>query len=352
MDQAHLVEALDGVLRRLGGTARKWRTDHLATVIRPGSADVQASFVPVAKHYGAIVVPCPPRRGNRRGRWVRVRSAPWWRTMTATTPEAAQVSLDRFWATTGDARLRPPALRRAGHPHRRVRPTWPTVGELAEGEALMALPAVPFPATIEEAHPSMTEPRWRLGGTATPSTRPGRRRAHAASPPADSDSGGLHAWRCAAGGPSPGAAGGGNGGAHPGASLLVIDLLALPVLHLQSLLPLIEQTSLSIISLLAIHTPRSRLSLPSWTWPPWPTSWPAPSRAAQRSPARRCRRERRPLGLPEAASPSGVPPYDHGGRGPARELDHTAQAKLSHQAFLERLLAVEVAASTNAARSA
>jgi hypothetical protein len=28
--------------------------------------------------------------------------------MTATTPEEAQVSLDRFWETTGDARLRPP----------------------------------------------------------------------------------------------------------------------------------------------------------------------------------------------------------------------------------------------------
>ena len=50
MDQPHLIEALDGVLRRLGGTARHWRTDRLATVIRPGSADMQASFAPVAKH--------------------------------------------------------------------------------------------------------------------------------------------------------------------------------------------------------------------------------------------------------------------------------------------------------------
>lgn len=65
MDQAHLIEAIDSVLRRLGGTARHWRTDRLATVIKPGTAEVQASFAPVAKHYGAIVVPCPPRRGNR-----------------------------------------------------------------------------------------------------------------------------------------------------------------------------------------------------------------------------------------------------------------------------------------------
>ena len=38
MDQAHLVEAMDEVMRRLGGTARVWRTDRLATVIAPGTS--------------------------------------------------------------------------------------------------------------------------------------------------------------------------------------------------------------------------------------------------------------------------------------------------------------------------
>ena len=66
MDQPHLVEAMDAVLRRHGGTAREWRTDRLATVIVPGTRDVQPSFAPVAKHYGAVVRPCPPRRGNRK----------------------------------------------------------------------------------------------------------------------------------------------------------------------------------------------------------------------------------------------------------------------------------------------
>lgn len=155
MDQPHLIEAIDAVLRRLGGTARHWRVDRLATVIRPGSADVQASFAPVAKYYGAIVVPCPPRRGNRKGAvecGVKFMCGRWWRTMTATTPEQAQVSLDRFWATTGDARLRPPGryadpdTLAAGDGERAV---WPTVGELAETEQLMALPPVPYPATIE-----------------------------------------------------------------------------------------------------------------------------------------------------------------------------------------------------------
>ena len=39
----------------------------MTTVIVAGSDRVQASFVPVAKHYGVGVDPCPPRRGNRKG---------------------------------------------------------------------------------------------------------------------------------------------------------------------------------------------------------------------------------------------------------------------------------------------
>lgn len=150
MDQAHLIEAMDAVLRRLGGTPRHWRVDRMATVIVPGTADVQASFAPVAKFYGSIVVPCPPRRGNRKGSveaGVRFATGRWWRTLQAESPEAAQVSLDRFWQTTGDARLRSPrGVCEA--PADASRPKWPTVGELAEKEPLLALPAGPYPATI------------------------------------------------------------------------------------------------------------------------------------------------------------------------------------------------------------
>jgi transposase len=158
MDQAHLIEAMDAVMRRLGGTARTWRTDRLATVIVPGSAEVQKSFAPVAKHYGAIVIPCPPRRGNRKGAvecGVKFCCGRWWRTMTATTMAEGQVSLDHFWSGTGDARLRPPG--RYLDPGEQVddggRPRWPSVGELAEAEVLMALPAAPYPATIEVQAP-------------------------------------------------------------------------------------------------------------------------------------------------------------------------------------------------------
>lgn len=141
MDQAHLIWAMHEVMVRLGGTARVWRTDRLATVIVPGSADVQSSFAPVAKHYRAVVEPCPPRRGNRKGAVessVRFVSGRWWRTMSTTTPEEAQRSLDRFCTTVGDERER-----------RRADGTRTTVAVLGDAEPLLALPPVPFPAVIE-----------------------------------------------------------------------------------------------------------------------------------------------------------------------------------------------------------
>jgi hypothetical protein len=140
LDQAHLIEAMDAVMRRLGGTTRIWRTDRLATVIVPGTRDVQPSFAPVAKYYQAIVEPCPPRRGNRKGAVessVRYVSGRWWRTMTAETPEEAQITLDRFCSGPGDGRER-----RLGGGQKT------TVGALADAEELAALPAAPYPATV------------------------------------------------------------------------------------------------------------------------------------------------------------------------------------------------------------
>ena len=67
MDQAHLVVAIGEVLERLGGTARRWRTDRMATVVAPGTDRLQASFAPVAKHYGVGVDVCAPRRPRRKG---------------------------------------------------------------------------------------------------------------------------------------------------------------------------------------------------------------------------------------------------------------------------------------------
>ena len=159
LDQAHLIEAMDAVMRRLGGTARVWRTDRLATVIVPGTRDVQPSFAPVAKHYGAIVEPCPPRRGNRKGAVesaVRFTCGRWWRTMTATTPEEAQVSLDRFLAGPGDARER-----------RTATGVRTTVGALADAEPLLALPARRSQRPSRSLAWSPRTRRSRSAGTAT-----------------------------------------------------------------------------------------------------------------------------------------------------------------------------------------
>jgi hypothetical protein len=133
LDQPHLIEAMDAVMRRHGGTPRVWRTDRLATVIVPGSRDVQPSFAPVAKHYGVVVEPCPPRRGNRKGAVessVRYVCGRWWRTMTAVTPAQAQASLDAFCSGTADAR------------RRKADGIASTVGALADAEPLLALPSV------------------------------------------------------------------------------------------------------------------------------------------------------------------------------------------------------------------
>ena len=114
---------------------------------------MQASFAPVAKHYAAIVAPCPPRRGNRKGAvecGVKYVCGRWWRTMTATTMAEAQLSLDRFLATTGDARLRPPGryarsrrARRRATARGRPSAPWPTP------RSSWPCPALPYPATVE-----------------------------------------------------------------------------------------------------------------------------------------------------------------------------------------------------------
>ena len=159
-DQPHLIEAMDGVLRRLGGNARRWRVDRMATVVDPRTGIVQPSFVPVAKHYGAAVVACPPRRGNRKGSVEKSNhfaTQRFWRTMTAPAIEEAQRHLDRFCERIGDARPRSMAKLEAlvgqeaavtflaARGRRR-----PTVGDLAELERLRPLPAACYPATVEE----------------------------------------------------------------------------------------------------------------------------------------------------------------------------------------------------------
>jgi hypothetical protein len=131
----------------------------MATVVDPKTGVVQPSFLPVAKHYGVTVVPCPPRRGNRKGsveKSIHFATERFWRTMTAETLAQAQLQLDRFCERIADRRPRPFAkleellgtegakakLAAAGRGR-------PTVADLAEAEVLRPLPATCYPAVVE-----------------------------------------------------------------------------------------------------------------------------------------------------------------------------------------------------------
>ena len=135
MDFARLVGALDGVLRRLGGTTRCWRTDRMATIVEPGSGRLRAEAAELAKHYGVTVSVCPRYRPQRKGvveAAIRYLGRSWWRTARAADPAEAQRSLDRWCLEVADRRRRGPL----------------TVAEKAAAEPLLPLPATPYPAEL------------------------------------------------------------------------------------------------------------------------------------------------------------------------------------------------------------
>ncbi len=130
-----LAAALDGILRRFGGTARCWRTDRMATIVAPGSGRLRAEAAELAKHYGATVAICPPRRAQRKGvveAAIRYLQRSWWRTAAVATSTEAQASLDRWSGEVADQR------RRDGL----------TVAVRAAAEPLLPLPPTPYPAEL------------------------------------------------------------------------------------------------------------------------------------------------------------------------------------------------------------
>ncbi|MFN2569368.1 MAG: IS21 family transposase [Candidatus Dormibacteria bacterium] len=135
-DQPHLIQAIDAVLRQLGGTARRWRFDRMGTVVTIGTARVLATFAAVAKHYGVGVDICPPRRGNRKGGVEKANhfaTQRWWRTAPVSDLEQATRAFEEFQSTIGDARERHGT----------------TVGQAVLTERLLPLPALPYPAGME-----------------------------------------------------------------------------------------------------------------------------------------------------------------------------------------------------------
>jgi len=132
---AHVIESLDGVLRRLGGTTRRWRTDRMAGVVAPGTDRLLPEFAACAKHYGVGVDVCPARRARRKGvaeAVVKYLTRSWWCSARIKTLGEAQTSLDRFCVEVADERRRGPS----------------TIAKLAASERLLGLPSVPFPAEI------------------------------------------------------------------------------------------------------------------------------------------------------------------------------------------------------------
>jgi len=133
----HLAEALDGVLRRLGGTARCWRTDRMATVVRPGTDRLRPEAAAMAKHYGVQITVCPANRPQRKGvveKAIQYVTQSWWRSAPLSTPAQAQADLDRWCVAVADRRRRGRS----------------TVSELAAAEPLRSLPELPFPAQYRE----------------------------------------------------------------------------------------------------------------------------------------------------------------------------------------------------------
>src|SRR5450759_711183 len=132
-DQPQLIEAIDGVIRRLGGVSHRWRFDRMSTVCYPGSGRLTASFAPVAIHYGAGVDICPgavvdrhrrERRGQPPGAGIADGAHPVEPPAMAHPAEAADDpvdGLDQLGLVLGLGQHRPPPRRVRQHPHQQMR---------------------------------------------------------------------------------------------------------------------------------------------------------------------------------------------------------------------------------------
>lgn len=136
MTLGHLAAAIHPVLVGLGGTARCWRVDRMATAVIPGTGRLNPRFGELAKHYGAAVAICPPYRPQRKGvveSAIKYLTRSWWRSARVDTPSLAQGALERWCVDVADRRRRGKT----------------TVAGLADREPLSPLPPLPFPARIE-----------------------------------------------------------------------------------------------------------------------------------------------------------------------------------------------------------
>jgi hypothetical protein len=135
MTFGHVAGAMHDALTALGGTARVWRVDRMATAVIPGTDRLNPQFAQMAKHYGVDVAVCPAHRPQRKGvveAAIKLIGGRWWRTAKAGSMFEAQLSVDMFTVNISDRRGRRGS----------------TVGELGSSEPLRPLPVLAFPAEI------------------------------------------------------------------------------------------------------------------------------------------------------------------------------------------------------------
>ncbi|MFI6843989.1 Mu transposase domain-containing protein [Kitasatospora sp. NPDC050467] len=130
-----VVEAMDQLLRRLGGTGTRWRFHRTPAACCPETGRVTPAFSKVAKYYH-VAIACPPCWEDRDGgpdEGLRATTHHWWRNLRHETPLlAAEDHLDELAARMD-----------------RVRPADGVPDEGRAGaNGLLDLPSVPFPARI------------------------------------------------------------------------------------------------------------------------------------------------------------------------------------------------------------
>jgi transposase len=109
MTFGYLAGALHEILAGLGGTARVWRVDRMATAVIADTDRLNPQFAQMAKHYGVDVAICPPHRPQRKGvveAAIKFIGGRWWRTVKVASLGDAQQSLDAFAINVSDRRGR------------------------------------------------------------------------------------------------------------------------------------------------------------------------------------------------------------------------------------------------------
>ena len=160
-DFAHLVDALDGVLRRLGGTARCWRTDRMATIVEPGSDRLRAgggrAGQALRRHGRGLPAAAGAAQGRRRGA----------RSATCSARGGAPRRSRRRRRRRPIAR---PLVRRRS-------PTGAAAAgsrspSSAAAEPLLPLPAVAYPAELPGGAGRLARARWSRSRATATASRP------------------------------------------------------------------------------------------------------------------------------------------------------------------------------------